>query len=385
MQEAATGTIVNGSVTKEKLAAALLARIYGGLAWVSADTPDSGDNPDTDFPLGHVWVRPSFSVSNDAGETWSATGCTAGKSGNDVTITGLAQVASVKASQSLTGIGNQGDRVRILFSVKNQDSEMTSLIAAVNGVTQDISGDVVLNSVLSANGSLTVEIYASWPSTSLADGSVTLANYTVVNLDKIMRQMAGAREIDDWNAWLQSIIPFTNYKSPLAVFSQEKAGVWTQTAYDVLPVSRGGTGLSALVPNRYLKTTPSGEIGFYGDDDMISDLSAEGFLRSKSGQYSGDETERTIELGVSPLSLTINPGFTTIHQEQSISINHEKTWTSGSIEYGCGWNTGVTLNGSKLTIWKSDAYRVGTTRLKDISTADMWNNVGTTYKWTAIY
>ena len=62
VQESATGTIVNGSVTKEKLAAALLARIYGGLAWVSADTPDSGDNPDTDFPLGQVWVRPAFSV-----------------------------------------------------------------------------------------------------------------------------------------------------------------------------------------------------------------------------------------------------------------------------------------------------------------------------------
>ena len=124
VQEAATGTIVNGSVTKEKLAAALLARIYGGLAWVSADTPDSGDNPDTDFPLGQVWVRPAFSVSNDAGETWTATGCTAVKSGYDVMITGLAQAATVKASQSLTGLGNQGDRVRILFTVKDMDSEM---------------------------------------------------------------------------------------------------------------------------------------------------------------------------------------------------------------------------------------------------------------------
>ena len=51
VQEAATGTIVNGSVTKEKLAQALLSRTYGGLAWVSAKTPDSGDNPDTDFPI----------------------------------------------------------------------------------------------------------------------------------------------------------------------------------------------------------------------------------------------------------------------------------------------------------------------------------------------
>lgn len=389
VQEAATGTIVNGSVTKEKLAEALLSRTYGGLAWVSANTPDSGDNPDTDFPLGQVWVRPAFSVSNDAGETWSATGCTAGKSGNDVTITGLAQVASVKASQSLTGIGNQGDRVRILFSVKNQDSEMTSLIAAVNGVTQDISGDVVLNSALSANGSLTVEIYASWPSTSLADGSVTLANYTVVNLDKIMRQMAGAREIDDWNAWLQSIIPFTNYKSPLAVFSQEKAGVWTQIAFDVLPVSRGGTGLSSMTANRYLRTEADGSVGMMSPENMAEDIGA---IRVMTGSYTGTGTARSITLPVTPKLLHIyaedGPFMDTNTPSGNICDNPvtlsnggkaAEKWTykvsDGSYS---SFQAYVALSGNTLTFGKISTYPSG-------STASFANSSGKTYKWTAIY
>ena len=388
VQEAATGTIVNGSVTKEKLAEALLSRIYGGLAWVSADTPDSGDNPDTDFPIGQTWIRPEFSVTNDAGASWSATGCTAVKSGHDVMITGLAQAATVKASQSLTGLGNQGDRVRILFTVKDMDSEMTSLTAAVNGTTQSISGDIVLNGTLSANGALTVEIYASWPSTSLADGSVTLANYTVVNLDKIMRQMAGAREMGDWDAWLQSLLPFTSYKSPLAVFSQEKAGVWTQTAYDVLPVSRGGTGLSALVPNRYLRTQSDGSVGMMSPEDVAEDISA---LRMMSGTYTGTGTAGSITLPVTPKLLHIYPQdgpFVDTNYPSAIICDNPVTLANGgkqaeiwTYRSGDSYNIVrpyVALSGNTLTFGKINVY-------PEDDPVSFANSSGKTYKWTAIY
>ena len=388
VQEAATGTIVNGSVTKEKLAAALLARIYGGLAWVSADTPDSGDNPDTDFPLGQVWVRPAFSVSNDAGETWTATGCTAVKSGYDVMITGLAQAATVKASQSLTGLGNQGDRVRILFTVKDMDSEMNSLTAAVNGTTQSISGDIILNGTLSANGSLNVEIHASWPSTSLADGSVTLGNYTVVNLDKIMRQIPDAKEISDWNAWLQSLLPFTNYKSPLAVFSQEKAGVWTQIAFDVLPVSRGGTGLSALVPNRYLRTQADGSVGMMSPEDMAEDISA---LRMMTGSYTGTGEDRSITLPVTPKLLHIyaeDGPFKDTNYPNAIICDNPVTLSNGSkkMEVWTYSNSSsyslvypyVSLSGNAITFGRSGTYASN-------DPTSFANSSGKTYKWTSIY
>ena len=388
VQEAATGTIVNGSVTKEKLAQALLSRIYGGLAWVSADTPDSGDNPDTDFPIGQTWIRPEFSVTNDAGASWSATGCTAVKSGHDVMITGLAQAATVKAAQSLTGLGNQGDRVRILFTVKDMDSEMSSLTAAVNGTTQSISGDIVLNGTLSANGSLTVEIYASWPSTSLADGSVTLANYTVVNLDKIMRQIPDAKEISDWNAWLKSLLPFTNYKSPVAVFSQKKAGVWTQDAFDVLPVSRGGTGLSTLVPNRYLRTQADGSVGMMSPEDVAEDISA---LRMMSGSYTGTGTAGSITLPVTPKLLHIYPQdgpFVDTKSTSAIICDNPVTlanggkqaeiWTYQSGDTIYKIKPYVSLSGNTLTFGKIDTYPAD-------APVSYCNSSGKKYIWKAIY
>ena len=388
VQEAATGTIVNGSVTKEKLAEALLSRIYGGLAWVSADTPDSGDNPDTDFPIGQTWIRPEFTVTNDAGANWSATGCTAVKSGHDVMITGLSQAATVKASQSLTGLGNQGDRVRILFTVKDMDSEMTSLTAAVNGTTQSISGDIILNGTLSANGSLTVEIYASWPSTSLADGSVTLGNYTVVNLDKIMRQIPDAKEISDWNALLKSLLPFTNYKSPVAVFSQKKSGVWTQDAFDVLPVSRGGTGLSNFVPNRYLRTQSDGSIGMMSPEDVAEDISA---LRMMSGTYTGTGTAGSITLPVTPKLLHIYPQdgpFVDTKSTSAIICDNPVTLSNGGKQaeiwtYQSGdtiykIKPYVSLSGNTLTFGKIDTYPAD-------APVNYCNSSGKKYIWKAIY
>lgn len=388
VQEAATGTIVNGSVTKEKLAQALLSRTYGGLAWVSANTPDIGDNPDTDFPIGQTWIRPEFSVTNDAGENWSATGCTAVKSGYDVMITGLAQASTVKASQSLTGLGNQGDRVRILFTVKDMDSEMSSLTAAVNGTTQSISGDIVLNGTLSANGSLTVEFFASWPSTSLADGSVTLANYTVVNLDKIMRQIPEAKEISDWSAWLRTLLPFTNYKSPVAVFSQEKAGVWTQVAFDVLPVIRGGTGLSTLVPNRYLRTQADGSVGMMSPEDVAEDISA---LRMMSGSYTGTGKAGSITLPVTPKLLHIYPQdgpFVDTKSTSAIICDNPATLSNGgkqaekwTMKSGDSYNViqpYVSLSGNTLTFGKINSYPAD-------SPVNYCNSSGKKYIWKAIY
>lgn len=388
VQEAATGTIVNGSVTKEKLAQALLSRIYGGLAWVSADTPDSGDNPDTDFPIGQTWIRPEFSVTNDAGASWSATGCTAVKSGHDVIITGLAQAATVKASQSLTGLGNQGDRVRVLFTVKDMDSEMNSLTAAVNGTTQSISGDVVMNGTLSANGSLTVEFFASWPSTSLADGSVTLGNYTVVNLDKIMRQIPDTKEMSDWNAWIQSLMPFTSYLSPAAIFSQEKSGVWTQTAFDVLPVSRGGTGVSNLVPNRYLRTQSDGSVGMMSPEDVAEDISA---LRMTTGSYTGTGAAGSITLPVTPKLLHIfaqdgpfvdTNGMGAIICDNPVTLSNggkaAEVWNYKTGDSYTPYKPYVSLSGNTLTFGKLSTY-------PDAAPASYCNSSGKKYIWKAIY
>lgn len=384
VNDAATGTIVNGSITKEKIASALLARTYGGLAWVSADTPGGEDNPDEDFPIGQVWLRPEFTVVNDAGNDWACSGCTAEVSGQDVTITGLAQVASVTASQRLSGIGNEGDRVKILFQISNADSEITSITASVNGAAaQSVTGRQVLDGTLSVNGSLSVQFSASWPSTSLADGSVTMASYTVVNLDKIMRQMTNAKEITDWGSYLWEKAPFVSFTSKEALFIQAKIGVWNQIVFDVLPIERGGTGIPSMTPDRYLKTNSDGSFGFLSKDDVISDL---GQLRMMTGSYTGTGAARTLNLPIAPKLILIFPesGPVTNSYDHRYSDNPTilahgskkgdltMVPTDGGSRYN---NSTVSLSGDVLT-FSGEGYG---------HQSDLCNRSGVGYKWIAIY
>lgn len=398
VKDAATGTIVNGSITKEKIASALLARIYGGLAWVSADTPGSMDNPDSDFPIGQVWLRPEFTVVNDAGNDWACSGCTAEISGQNVTITGLSQTASVTAAQQLSGMGNEGDRVKILFQVSNADSEISGISASINGAAaQSVAGQMVLDGTLSVNGSLSVQITVSWPSTSLAGGSVTIERYTVVNLDKIMRQLANAKEISDWGTYLWSHAPFVSFKSPEAMFIQNKPGVWKQISFDVLPIERGGTGVSSMPKNRYLKTDENGNAGFLSREDVIADL---GQLQIMTGTYTGTGSARSIELPVAPKLLHIhrNGGldkdiFTNSGSERTTpdmypavlsdgsqallvrSEGYQSTSGNSSVGY---WGAVVGLSGSVVTFSVLGG-------IQAVARADYMNCAGVTYTWTAIY
>ena len=381
VKDAASGTIVNGSITKEKIASALLERIYGGRVWVSADTPNGEYNTENDFPIGQVWLRPRFSVVNDAGDSWTGSGCSVAVSGKDVTITGSAQVASVTATQNLSGIGEQGDRVFILFSVADKDSEITSLTAAVNGADAvALAGDMVLESTLSVGGTLTVQFGIKWPSTSLANGRVTMKSYTVVNVDKIMRQMTGATEIKYWTNYLWAKAPFTSFTSPEALFVQANNGVWSQIVFDTLPIERGGTGLKSLQADKYVKTTTGGGFGFKTNEEVVADLGA---LRMKTGTYTGNGASRELNLGFTPKLIHIHGShspYTTnrinhiIHDNPITLANgatHMELYTYYTDGGGVATASATTkLSGSKLIFSNGNA---------------MGNKSGKTYAWTAIY
>jgi hypothetical protein len=388
VRDAASGTIVNGSVTKEKIASALLERIYGGRVWVSADTPDAANNMAADFPIGQVWLRPRFTVVNEAGDSWNGSGCTAAVNGKDVTITGSAQVASVTATQNLSGIGEQGDRVYILFSVADKDSEITGLTAVVNGADAvDVTGDTVLESALSVGGTLTVQFGVQWPSTSLAKGSVTMKSVTVVNVDKIMRQLTGATEIEDWAGYLWAKAPFTSFTSPEALFVQANNGEWSQISFEAIPADRGGTGLNAVQPNKYLRSTDQNKFELLSADEMAEGIGA---LRMKTGTYTGTGAKRTITLPVTPKILFITSADPK-HEESANSeglVNNTKVLTNGSKEmerweepYG---NTStmaesyVSLSGNQLLFTNSSR---GGTKFP----ANCANESGTVYTWTALY
>lgn len=316
VKDASTGAIVNGSVTTEKLSAALLARTYGGRPWVSMDTPGSAQGVAQDFPIGQIWLRPPFTVVNAATENWSCSGCSAEGDRHRLTVTGNGTVTATSATQLLSNIGNDGDRVFVFLTPQNRDSEMTALTVSLNGGAVEEAS----NGIFTANligGNLTVKITATWPTTSLAVGSYELENYTVVNIDSIVRQTQDAREIVNWATYLESLRPLDTYASPEEVFIQTINGTWWPMGKAVYPVSRGGTGVSALNPGDLLYGTEGDAMQKLsaGEDGAVlrvkdgvpawatlNSLYADGSgLQLVSGSYTGNGAPRSISLGVEPV------------------------------------------------------------------------------------
>jgi hypothetical protein len=250
-------------------------------------TPDSGDNVAADFPIGQVWLRPAFDVVNARTESWTGSGCTVAAEAQKVTLTGNKTVTATKMTQSLTGIGQAGDIVHILFDVTERDSEITNVTMAVNGgEAEAISGSVAVEAELMVNGSLMLDIGATWPSTSLAGGNLVIENLAIVNVSQIQRQLTEGQAIPDWAAYLRNLLPLESYHSPAEVYMQVTDGNWWPMGFEVLPVSRGGTGLNALEKNTYLKTTADGGFRFMTADEVAVDIGA---MRCKTGSYTGNQ------------------------------------------------------------------------------------------------
>lgn len=414
--DAASGTIVNGSVTKEKLAAELIARAYGGRPWVSVKTPDSGDNVEADFPIGQIWLRPAFDVVNRRSMAWSASGCTVVSEAQKVTMTGNNVSVTSTITQALTGIGQVGDTVHILFDVTEQDVEVESLTLALgSGAETEISGSVSTNAELTANGSLTMKITATWPSTSLANGDIVLANLTVVNVSEILRQVDDADDMEDWSGYLRKLLPITTYRSPAEIFIQVTDGSWLSLMFDVLPVDRGGTGLDSLTTGQLLYADgqnsltaldPPAEANstlvyngapLWKTSEQLSEIL--GQLKLTTGTYTGTATERSLELPVTPKLLHVFP----VGGIDSSGFSSSTDWTLGDAlpvvladgaeaaqvrkayykdssgnSYLGTWSAKVGLSGKTLTFSKVGG-------ISGVLKADYMNRSGVTYFWTAIY
>lgn len=378
--DAVAGTITPGSITKEKLAAELLARVYGGIAWVSADTPDGTFSTANDLPIGQVWLRPSFLVSNlTSVESWTGTGCEVETDGANVTVTGKAQAKTATAAQKIYNAGESGDRVKLLFTVEDKDTDIEAMTVSVNGGAETtITGKTVLDVTLPSSRAVTVVLSVTWPAASMADGSVTFARYTVVNLDTIMGQMDNAKEIADWDAYLWDKLPegFVSYYSPEAVFIQEKNGFWKQIAFDILPIERGGTGISNFPAGAYLKTTETGELSFLTPTEVVDDLSG---LRFATGEYDGTGAARTKELPVTPKLLYL---FSTA------GAMFQSTYSSA-----CDNPVTLAAGASKKEIWMEPTDTGYRNKEQYVSllgntvtfSGTMGNRSGITYNWVAIY
>lgn len=397
IRDAASGAIVNGSVTKEKLAEELLERTYGGRPWVSVDTPGSAQNT-ADFPVGQIWLRPAFTVNNAAGTAWTATGCTTETETNKVTLTGNNTVTAANITQTIADLGQAGDRVYVLFGIGSKDSEITALTVALNGgAEQDASAGVFATEL--SGTSLTVKLSATWPATSLASGSVEFLNYAVVNVDAILRQTTHAKDMTDWGAYLSGLLPLGSYASPEEVYIQTLNGSWWPMGISTLPVSRGGMGLDHLSVGEMVYgnggntltklATPDKEGSFLRFFNgvpkwgTLEDVTTDGgYLRVKTGSYVGDGAKRSISLGISPIALLISPvggeESCVLMQGSFLERSYTTTQTNGN---NATYTTGVKLNGSTLavTLTLRSGFNYTSTPTK------LFNISGVTYKWAAIY
>lgn len=397
VKDASSGSIVNGSVTTAKLSPELLERVYGGRPWVGLDIPGSAQNPNADFPIGQIWLRPAFTVVNAAGESWVTSGCTTAAAENRLTVTGNNTVQTVTAVQAMTGIGQDGDRVYVLLGIENKDSEISALTVSLNGNEEQDASAGVFSGTL-AGGALTVQLSATWPSTSLAGGSFDVVNYAVVNIDRILRQTPGAAEMADWASYLGGLLPLAAHRSGRELYIQTGAGVWEN--FDHFDTIHPGELIYGGANNRVEKLAVGAEksmlqmIGGKPEWMPMDNVAESGSLmRVMKGSYTGDATAtRTISLPVSPLFLYLFPQGVTSAADPATMLTDGVTQTAYRNVQVKSLSTGnystipvsstVTLNGNTLELKATT-----TENYNEASDGKNYfgNTSGVTYNWIAMY
>lgn len=397
--DAASGAIPDGTLTKEKLAAALLERVYGGRAWISLDTPNVTDNPDYDFPVGQIWLRPAFSVTNKDSGNWDASGCEVSTQDGSYILTGTNTVRTASMAQTIYTSAEAGDRIYVLFDAGSIDSEIAAFTVSINGAGAQNAKNGGVFMEKAKGTSISVRFKAEWPTTSLASGSAEIRNLTIVNVDEILRAAAFAKDMKNWAEFLKNLIPFERVDISDTLYIQKNNGVWLPIGFDVLPASRGGTGLQGIADGELLYGSNGGFaklenpentafLQFANGSPMwaaISAMSEYGYARIATGSYVGDGTEREIVLPVTPKLLVIHSASNTSYEPGAMfqsGIKHEYTY-SGTDASGAqaDYYAGIILEGNTLRTY----YTLRGDRPAVDARAHFYNSTGSTYLWVAIY
>jgi hypothetical protein len=227
-----------------------------------------------------------------------------------------------------------------------------------------------------------------WPSTSLAGGKTTVRNFTVINVDEILREASGANDMSNWGSFLRDHMPISENHVTDALYIQKDSGAWWQLGFPTLPVSRGGTGMTEVGDGEllYSKNGSIARLGkpangtilqFSNGSPTWTDMSVignSGFARITTGSYVGNAAARTITLPVTPKLLVVD-GVALQDGVPQTKTLYGTTYEGGRETY----TAGIRLSGNRLTTYKS-----GGDHLID-SAPKAWNESGTTYKWVAIY
>jgi len=316
IRDAAAGLLVDGSVSRQKLTEALLRRIYGGRVYVSLDTPGQVHNPDTDFPVGQLWLRPACTVENLLGGTWILSGCTLETMEDGCVLTADGTQAYISASQKLAGVGMPGQHVVVTMEVLQSHEHLSSLLLYLNGLGHDLATGNVFQTELDETGSLELEVRGQWPYAE-AGASIRLGGLAAVNVDAVEASLTDCAGHSDWPGLIRSLLPMASVRLPRQVFLQTGHGQWAQVDHEVLPVDRGGTGVNTLQPGQlvYGGTNALQQLAAGAENSFLQCIGGTpawkpgeivvqelGLLRLTTGSYSGVETYsgRTVTLPLTP-------------------------------------------------------------------------------------
>lgn len=392
--DAAAGTIINGSVTKEKLEAAFLKRIYGGRVWLSLNAPTGADNPNTDFPVGQLWLRPAMELVNLALDEWEVDGGTAAQVDGSWVFTTDGSLDYLRAVQKPVKGGVPGQKILLSVQMGEVSSHLESMCLYINGVEVELEEGGIYDTQLDAAGDLELILLAQWPFAEV-DAAIEIKSLTIVNQGALEAQYPEYEPCEDWSAELETLQGSEQYALPMGVWLQTKAGQWQQIAFDTLPVSRGGTGLTAVPEGALLygkgetlAALPPAESGvlqwsqgtprWVAPDELARQS---GYLRVTSGSYegTGGNGDRTMTLPLEPLVLLIwsaDGGDTAVIANGGRSSATYSFFDSGQVFYKA-W---AALKGTTVTFSNE---RYGTRAEKMLS--QHMNEEGVSYRWMAIH
>ena len=231
---AQAGTIVDGTVTEAKLAAALVQKIN------SIDAPTANETPETGYQLGKLWLKPEFSIANLAsdyalasGADWTGENVTKEASGGKLVCsgTGDSQYGTAKAEF----IVSAGHTVCVWLTAEETAGQFASLKAYLGTTEYTLTSGTQLAQDVTAgeDGKITIQVKADWSNTvTAAGGKFTITAFTAV--DKAASMLPGCIALTDGNldALVAAKAPFAEAKTRHELYGQQTAGVWKRLVPD---------------------------------------------------------------------------------------------------------------------------------------------------------
>lgn len=237
---AQAGTIVDGTVTEAKLAAALVQKINSIDVTYSMNAPTANETPETGYQLGKLWLKPEFSIANLAsdyalasGADWTGENVTKEASGGKLVCsgTGDSQYGTAKAEFIVPA----GHTVRVWLTAEETAGQFASLKAYLGTTEYTLtSGTQLVQDVTAGeDGKITIQVKADWSNTvTAAGGKFTITAFTAV--DKAASMLPGCIALTDGNldALVAAKAPFAEAKTRRELYGQQTAGVWKRLVPD---------------------------------------------------------------------------------------------------------------------------------------------------------